>query len=359
MPARMGELESVGIAGDRTGRRRGRRSARILWMCVGVVLLATSVLAATIIGTADIDLSGVFRTLAHHAGLDVEPLPRLKDAILWQIRAPRALGAAFIGAGLAVCGVVLQAITRNSLAEPYLLGTSSGAAAGAIIVFLMGFGAGRLTVSGGAFFGALLSLALLMLLLGKRAYTSTRIVLIGVLIGQLFNAIGSLVMMTSGDAHAVYGLTHWLLGELSALRWDNTLLSLLVCTVGVAVCWGYSTHLDAMAFGAESARALGINVQRMQATLLLISAAMVGVVVASVGAIGFVGLIIPHAVRFIIGPAHRWLIPASALAGGIFLVWADTAARTLFSPAAIPVGVFTALIGVPLFLIILKRRGQL
>lgn len=340
-------------------RERTRGPQRVIWLCVGSVLLLGSTLAAIFIGTAGIGVDGVVRSLASHAGFGATPLPRLQDAIVWEIRTPRALGAVFIGAGLAVCGAVLQAITRNSLAEPYLLGTSSGAAAGAIIVFLMGFGAGRLAVSGGAFLGALVSIGLLMALLGKRAYTTTRIVLVGVIIGQLFNAIGSLVMMTSGDAQAVYGLNHWLLGELSALRWDSTILSLLVCTIGIMVFWGYSPSLDAMAFGAESASALGINVQRMQVILLLVSAALVGVVVASVGAIGFVGLIIPHAVRFIVGPAHRWLIPASAISGGIFLLWADTAARTLFAPAAIPVGVFTALIGVPLFLMILKRRGQL
>jgi iron complex transport system permease protein len=336
-----------------------RSSLRWLVVIIASAAVLVSVVAATFIGTAGISFPDVVTTLAHHIGLGPATLSPLQDAIIWQLRASRVVEAAVVGGALAVCGCVLQAITRNALAEPYLLGTSSGASAGAIVVFLLGVGGGSISVAGGAFFGACASFIVVLLLLGRRGFDSTRIVLIGVVVGQFFSAIGSFVLMAAGDADSVYGITHWLLGELSAVRWDSALTTLVVCAIGMIIAWTQSTAMDALAFGTDTAASLGIPVRRTQIILLTVTAAMVGTIVASVGAIGFVGLIIPHAVRFIAGPAHRWLLPLSALVGAIFLIWADTLARTAFAPQEIPVGVFTALLGAPLFLVIMKRQGRL
>ena len=334
----------------------GRRTAAI---GVGLLLLAASLLIGPFVGTASISVNQVMLTLVHHVGLGPPVLPPLQDAIVWQLRAARVVEAATVGAALAVCGCILQAITQNALSEPYLLGTSSGASAGAILVFLLGLGGGSLSVAGGAFLGAGISFVVVLMLLGPRSFESDRIVLIGVVVGQFFSAIGSFVLMASGDANSVFGVIHWLLGDLSAARWTSAVICLVVCVPGILGAWALSTAMDALAFGPDTAGSLGINVRRTHLILLVLTAAIVGTIVASVGAIGFVGLIVPHTVRAVVGPAHRWLVPSSALAGATFLIWADALARVAFDPQEIPVGIFTALVGVPLFLVIMKRRGRL
>lgn len=334
-----------------------RRRAVVL--TVGSLVLVASMVAGSYIGTADMSFVDVSTTLFHHLGLGAQTLPDLQDAIVWQLRAPRVVEAAVVGAALAVCGCMLQAVTRNPLADPYLLGTSSGASAGAIAVYLLGIGGGVLSVAGGAIVGAGLSFVIVLVLLGRRGFDSTRGVLVGVVVGQFFSAVGSFVITASGDANAVYGITHWLLGDLSATRWASALPGLLVCVPCLVIAWILSPSLDALSFGDDTAASLGVHVRRLQTTVLVLSAVIVGTVVSTVGAIGFVGLIVPHAVRFLSGPRHRWLIPMSAIAGAVFLIWTDAIARVAFSPQEIPVGVFTAIVGVPLFVIIMKRRGQL
>ncbi len=339
--------------------RRGARVPAGLLFVFGVVALMVSLVAAMVIGSGDIGFGELAQVWAGHIGFDVEPLPRLLDSLIWNLRVPRVLMAAVVGAALGVCGAVLQAVTRNALAEPYLLGVSHGASTGAVLVVVLGVGGGALSVSGGALIGALGSLALLLVLLGKRGLGSVRVVLTGIVIGLLFEAITYLILMASSDADTTRAILSWLLGSMGSARWDALVVTAIVGAVGLVLLWLHSTALDGFAFGTDTASSLGINVRKTRVVLLITTALLVSVVVASVGAIAFVGLIVPHTVRFLIGPLHRLLLPASALAGAIFLVWVDALARIAFAPREVPVGVFTALVGVPIFLLVLRRRGEL
>ena len=289
----------------------------------------------------------------------MEPLPRLLDSLIWDLRVPRVLLAALVGAALAVCGAALQSVTRNVLADPYLLGVSSGASTGAVIVVVLGFAGSHLGVAGGAFLGALLSFGLLMLLLRRSGLHSVRIVLTGVVVGQLFSALTSLILMSSGDADSTRALTYWLLGSLAPARWQAVVVCATAAAVGLVVVWLCSAALDGFAFGTDTAASLGIDVRVTRAVVLVTTSLLTAVAVAAVGAIGFVGLIVPHGVRFLVGPLHRLLLPVSAIVGAAFLVWTDALARAVFAPLEVPVGVFTALFGVPLFLLVLRRRGEL
>ncbi|SMD25953.1 iron complex transport system permease protein [Kibdelosporangium aridum] len=339
--------------------RRGSVVPLPLLFVFGVVALFLSLAAAMVIGSGDIGFDELARVFGGHIGLDVEPLPRLLDSLVWELRIPRVLMAAVVGAALAISGAVLQSVTRNALAEPYLLGVSHGASTGAVIVVVLAVGGGAISVSAGALVGALGSFGLLLALLGRRGLGSVRVVLTGIVIGLLFHAITYLILMASSDADTTRAIMHWLLGSMAPSRWDSFIVTAVVSALALVVLWLYSTALDGFAFGTDTAASLGINVRRTRLILLVVTAVLTSVVVASVGAIAFVGLIVPHGIRFIAGPLHRTLLPLSALAGAIFLVWTDALSRVAFAPRDVPVGVFTALVGVPLFLLVLRRRGEL
>jgi iron complex transport system permease protein len=338
--------------------RRGPLTSPALLFALGVAGLIGSLACAMVIGSGDIGFTELGRVFGVRLGLDVQPLPRLLDSMVWNLRIPRVLMAAVVGAALAICGAVLQAVTRNALADPYLLGVSHGASTGAVLVVVLAVGGGALSVSGGAFVGALGSFALLLALLGRNGLGSVRVVLTGIVIGLLFEAITFLILMASSDADTTRAIMHWLLGSMASSRWDSLVVTAVVGAVGLVVLWLYSTALDAFSFGTDTAASLGINVRTTRVVLLVTTALLTSVVVASVGAIAFVGLIVPHGVRFLVGPLHRALLPFSALAGAIFLVWTDALARVVFAPREVPVGVFTALVGVPLFLLALRKRGE-
>ncbi len=325
-----------------------------------LVLLLVSLAVATRAGLGSgIGWAELGRAAGVRLGLPVQPLPRLADSLIWDLRVPRVLLAALVGAVLAVCGAALQSVTRNALADPYLLGVSSGASTGAVVVVVLGFAGSQLGVTGGAFAGALISFGLLMLLLRRRGVDSMRIVLTGVVVAELFAALTSLVIMSSGDADSTRALAHWLLGSLAPARWQSVVVCAVAAAIGLLVIWSCSAALDGFAFGSDTAASLGIDVRTTRTVLLVTTSLLTAVAVAAVGAIGFVGLIVPHGVRFLAGPSHRLLLPLSAMAGAVFLVWTDAVARVLFTPLEVPVGVFTALVGVPLFLLVLRKRGEL
>ncbi|MFC9975715.1 FecCD family ABC transporter permease [Spirillospora sp. NPDC127200] len=338
--------------------RRSGLSLAALFL-LGLVVLAASATVSARIGVSDLGYGEIGRTLGVRLGLPVEPLPGLVDSLVWDLRLPRVLLAAVVGAMLAVCGTVLQAVTRNALADPYLLGVSSGASTGAVLLVVLGIGGAQVGITGAAFAGGLASFGMLMLLLRRDGLDSARIVLTGVIVAQLFSAVTSMVLMSSADAETNRAITHWLLGSMASARWDTVVICALATAVGLAVMWSFSVALDAMSFGADTAASLGVDVRTARLVLLVVTALVTSAAVASVGAIGFVGLIVPHGVRFVVGPLHRVLLPFAALTGAVFLVWTDVLARIVFSPQEIPVGAVTALLGVPLFLLVLRRRGEL
>ena len=332
--------------------RRARPA--LLWGILLWMLLLASITLAVTIGPADIRFPEVWASIASHLGIGDSPLTVLRDGIVWELRLPRVLTAAAVGAGLALSGAVMQALTRNSLADPYLLGLSSGASLGAVSVLLLG---AAVLLPFAAFLGALLALGLTLLLassLGR--ITPTRTVLAGLAVSSLASAITSLVIFWTVTGDSYREILGWLLGSLSGARWPAVAITALaIMIVGVPIMFA-GRLLDSFVFGDTSAAALGVNVAGVRWGLLAATALLTGAMVSVSGSIGFVGLILPHAVRLLVGPGHRALLPLSALVGAIFLIWADTAARTLFDPRELPVGIVTAIIGAPVFALLLARR---
>lgn len=323
---------------------------------LGAALVASIVVAVTI-GPADIRFDEVWASIASHLGLGVSPLPLLRDGIVWELRLPRVLTAAAVGAGLAVAGAVMQAITRNPLADPYLLGLSSGASLGAVAVLLLG---AAVLLPLAAFLGAMLALGLTLLLASSLgAITPSRTVLAGLAVSSLASAVTSLVIFWTVTGDSYREILGWLLGSLAGARWPAVaIVAVAILLAGVPIMLT-GRLLDAFAFGDVSAASLGVNVAATRWGLLATTALLTGAMVSVSGSIGFVGLILPHAVRLIAGPGHRALLPLSAIVGAIFLVWADTAARSLFEPRELPVGIVTAIIGAPIFALLLARRRSL
>lgn len=322
----------------------------------GLVVLILAVLAGIIVGEAPLPLATVRDVLAARvfgAPLELDPI---EAGIIWNYRLPRTLVAAACGASLAVSGLVLQSLVRNSLADPYLLGVSAGASTGAVAVTILGVGGGIVGISTGAFIGAALAFTLVAALARAAGGGSAQMVLAGIAGSQLFNALTSFFIAKSANAEQARGIVFWLLGNLSGVRWPNVWLAVPVAIVGFAICLTHARALDAFSFGRESAAALGVPVRKVQLLLIGAVTMMTAVMVSLVGAIGFVGLVTPHAVRFFTGTRHFRLIPATALTGAVFLIAADIVSRMLIKGQVVPIGVVTALVGAPAFALILVRN---
>lgn len=321
-----------------------------------LVLLVFSVAAAITLGPADISLVNVRDIILNHmAGAEI-PVKLSKDAIVWEERLPRALVAACCGAGLALSGVIMQSLLKNSLADPYVLGISSGASAGAVVVGVLGLGSVSLGLSVGAFVGALISFGLVLLLANLAGGTSAKVILAGVATTQLFSALTSLVIFAFADSDETRGVMFWLLGSLEGVRWDDVALCVVVVLLASGICLYFAHVLDAFTFGDDVAHSLGINVTAVRIAFLTLTALLTASLVAVAGAIGFIGLVLPHAGRLVVGSVHSRLVPVTIIFGGIFMVWVDAFSRILFSPTPLPAGVGTALIGVPVFIVLLIRK---
>ncbi|EJC76702.1 ABC-type Fe3+-siderophore transport system, permease component [Rhizobium leguminosarum bv. trifolii WSM2012] len=319
------------------------------------LLLGLMVSLAVSIGEIAIPLATTAEAVLNRLfGTDFE-LSRIHQGIVWDYRLSRALVAASAGASLSLCGAILQALLRNPLAEPYVLGISAGASTGAVCVMILGFGYGVLGLSSGAFIGAVIAFLLVGFLATGVGGTGERIILCGVAGSQLFNALTSYVVTTSANAEQARGILFWLLGSLSGVRWPDVYLSVPIALIGFIICMAHVRALDAFAFGTDAAASLGIFVRRVQIVLFGTTAAMTASVVSMVGSIGFVGLVIPHAARFLVGPSHGRLLPATALGGAIFMVGADIVSRIIIPQQILPIGVVTALFGAPAFAVILYR----
>ena len=346
-----------------TTHSTARTWLRIALLTLGAAaVLAVTLLLGTAIGETRIPLEMVRQVLANQlfgAGYAVDPIDQ---GIVWNYRLTRAIVAMCCGTGLALSGVILQSLLRNALADPYLLGISAGASTGAVLVTVAGLGAGAISMTAGAFGGAVLAFTLVALLAhaagGGGLHNSGQIVLAGIAGSQLFNALTSLIITKSGSAEQARGIMFWLLGSLSGVRWPDVPITTVVAALGLVVCLLHARALDAFTFGAEAAAALGIGVRRVQAMLLLTAALVTAVMVSVVGAIGFVGLVIPHVARLLVGVRHHRLLPASALIGALFLMLADVCSRILLKGQVLPIGVVTALVGAPVFAIILLGRRQ-
>jgi iron complex transport system permease protein len=333
-------------------------SASLIRTFLALATLLIAVVAGVAIGETSIAPEVVLQVLANKLWGAGHVLDPIDEGIVWNYRLTRALVAAACGAGLATCGVILQSLLRNPLADPYLLGISAGASTGAVMVALLGVGAGIISLSVGAFAGAVTAFVLVIVLarVSGSASGTGQIILAGIAGSQLFNALTAFLITRSASSEQARGIMFWLLGNLGGVRWPSVWLAVPVAVLGLVVCLWHRRALDAFTFGADSAASLGIPVRRVQILLIGCAALVTAVMVSIVGSIGFVGLVIPHAARLLLGTGHARLLPASALGGAVFLIAADVLSRTLIKGQVIPVGVITALVGAPVFALILVGR---
>jgi iron complex transport system permease protein len=350
---------SVRALRDAVGRAHLVHGKGFALLLVGLlVAVAGGVLLAIGVGAVAVPLDETVRIVAARLTGGRYTADLIGDDIVWQFRAPRAVLAVIAGAGLSVAGAVLQAVVRNPLADPYVLGLASGASLGAVAVLTLGSAAvAGLSLPAAAFAGAAGAL-MLVLALGQRAgrLAAGRLLLAGVSIGYLFSALTSYLQLRA-HPDQLAGVLFWLLGSLAGAHWSDLGIPAACVTLCTAWLLTQGRRLNALLLGDESATALGVDVTRFRLALLLVTALLTGTVIAVVGAVGFVGLMIPHLVRILVGADHRRVLPVAALLGGGYLVLVDTAARTIARPLELPVGILTAVIGVP-FLLWLLRRGD-
>ncbi|WP_265521553.1 FecCD family ABC transporter permease [Oerskovia flava] len=286
-------------------------------------------------------------------------LTPLQDQAVWQFRLPRVLLAGLAGAGLALAGALMQVTVRNPLAEPYILGVSSGASVGAVLVIVLGSAAvGGLSLNVAAFIGALVACGCVAALARKDgALSPTRMILSGVALGSLFSAITSYLTIST-DAQNVVSVLFFLLGSVSAATMTSLVGPTIALVVGCVVAGGLARSLNALLTGDESAASLGVDATRLRGVLLVVASLLTGAVVSVAGGIGFVGLVVPHVARIAVGSDHRRTLPVTVLGGAVFLMAADLLARTVAAPTEIPLGILTAFVGAPFFLWLMRRAGS-
>ncbi len=334
---------------------RARRLRAAGW-CVGLLgLLCATVVWAATVGPVALSAATIVRVV-----LDAFPLLTFRtsetaEAVLMAVRLPRVALAAVVGVGLAAAGTVMQGFFRNPMADPSVIGVSSGAAVGAVAIIVssvsLPFGIDRQLA---AFAGALLAGFFVYLLATQNGRTPVATLLLaGVAVQTFLGAVVSLLIVQADD-RSLREATYWLMGNLQGATWEKVLVALPAVVLGTLALYAFARDLNVLLLGEADAGSLGVPVERTKRVLLAVSALITGAAVAVAGVIGFVGLVVPHAMRLLVGPDHRVLLPASALAGGSFLVAADTVARTFVG--GLPVGVVTSFVGVPFFLFLLRRR---
>jgi iron complex transport system permease protein len=344
------------------GARAGR--GRLLTAMIGLsAVLVVTVLFGVALGPTVIPLGDVLRYIGAAIGGGTIAADEVSSySIIWQVRVPRVLLAVLVGAGLSVVGVAIQAIVRNALADPFVLGISSGASVGAATVVVFGLFAslGIYAISAAALLGALAASALVYLAARSRGgLTPLRLVLTGIAMAYGFEAVTSLVVFLSPNYQPASTVLFWLMGSLGGATWGSLPLAGTGVLVCVVVLLRRSRSLDVLSMGDETAASLGVDAVSTRRWMFALLSVVTGLLVAVSGAVGFVGLMMPHLVRMLVGSSHRRVLAVAPLAGACFVVWADIAARTFFSPQELPLGVITALVGVPVFVIILRRRGYL
>lgn len=335
-----------------------------IWSILLVLLLIVVFACGIIIGPTPISLSDVRIALAHNIfGAEAPASASSANAVIWDIRIPRLILGAAVGAGLAVAGAILQAVVRNALADPYILGINSGASTGAALAILFGVGAGfgEYALQGAAFIGALAASAVMFFIARSAGrLTSVRLLMAGIAVGYALSAVTSFLIFASDSAEGSRSVMFWLLGSLGLGRWGLLLLvSVLVVVAVTIVFWSMGRRIDALTVGDDAALTMGVNPDRMRVILVVLTCILVGSVVAMAGSIGFVGLVIPHAARRLVGGSHRHMIPVAALLGASLLIAADIGARTLLAPQEIPIGILTSLVGAPFLILLVRRMGVL
>lgn len=328
-----------------------------------VLTLLAAVMTATAVGPVPVPVDRVLAIVAHRlVGFGEVTWSPLEEDIVWNLRLPRALLGALVGALLATAGVLIQAMVRNPLADPYLLGISQGASVGAVAFLVLGFSAfGGIGVSGMAMLGALGAFALVYTL-ARTAGTQSplRVILAGVAVGYGLQAVVHFLLLLADTPGQTTSALFWIFGSLAGARWSVLPFPALAVVVALVIAIGRAGKLNALLLGDETALASGVDVRRFRLLLLAGASGITGAAVAVSGAIGFVGLIVPHGVRLLIGGEHRRLLPAAALGGALFLVLCEIASSLVIEGREVPIGVVTGMVGAPVLaaLLIARRRGM-
>ena len=335
--------------------------SKTLYVVVIIFLMAAlviTVITAVSLGQVNIKVSDtykiIFGKLTHHDEI-FNSSSKAMIAIVWNMRLPRVLLGLLAGAGLALCGCVMQATVNNPISEPYILGVSSGATFGATLLIVMGLGA---FVSGGAFVGAVIATVMVLgIASGHGKMTTTRLILAGTVVNALFTAFSNFIISVGANADSIMTIKFWTMGSLANAGWKSIILpAVVVISVTLFFCTQYRI-LNTMMLGDETAVTLGINLSLYRKVYMTLIAVVTGVLVSSCGIIGFVGLIIPHISRAFARTNHKRLVPVVILLGAIFLIWADVLARVLVKNAELPIGIFTALVGAPFFIYIVAKKN--
>ncbi len=338
-------------------------------MSTAIILLAVSAAVTLILATG---MGSVWISPISAVKILISKMPFLGNAfeytyqpteynIIVNLRLPRVLLGMLVGASLAVCGVAMQALVRNHLADPFVLGVSSGASAFATLGMLFGtfsiFGIYYLPIS--AFIGSLVTITLVYTISRvKGRINITQLLLSGVVLSMIMDSITSVIKLSAPNALGLHNAEFWMSGSLAGAKWEYLTLPLIILLICMAVLMINYRGLNLLMLGEESAGALGTNVRNLQKLLIIVASLMAGVTVAVSGCIGFVGLMVPHFTRLLVGGDHKKVLPVSALLGGILVVWVDVIARTVIAPEELPVGILTAIIGGPIFIWLLKKRKK-
>ncbi|MEX3713227.1 iron ABC transporter permease [Cytobacillus horneckiae] len=337
--------------------KKYRYALLILALIVG---LLASMTFAVMVGSVNITPRIIWELLFIKLGLSLETTAsNPQSIIIWEIRLPRVILAAIVGAALSISGAAIQALVKNSIADPYILGVSSGASVGATSVILLGaFSAiGNYALSFAAFLGAIFAVIIVFLLARVNGRISVvRLLLAGIAISMVFSAITNFMLMMSKQQGGIQAVMHWMLGSLAGAKWSNLGIPFFIFLLVFTLLLLNYRQLNALLLGEETAATLGINLDRFRIFIILFVSLLTGVIVAVSGSIGFVGLIIPHLVRMMVGSNYKVVLPISALIGAIFLVWADMVARIVIAPEEMPIGIITAVCGSPFFIWMLRRR---
>ena len=329
-------------------------------LIVLLALLVFSILASITFGNADLSVKEVYSVVAYelfHIRKFSDFAEGAVHDVVWIIRFPRVILALCVGMGLAVCGVVMQAVVKNPLADPYVLGISSGASLGATIGVLFGFGAlfGANSVGVMAFLGAMGTSFLVLFIanIGGRS-NAGKLILAGMAVSSVCSAIGNFAIYIVNNTSEIM---FWTMGSLAGAKWQRVGVLLPVVFIGTLIFWSQFRNLNLMLLGDEASITLGTDLHRARNLYMILSSLMVGFAVYAAGTIGFVGLIVPHAVRMIFGTDHRRLVPLCALVGAIFLIWADVGCRVILKNSEMPIGILVSIIGAPCFIYLMVRRS--
>lgn len=327
-------------------------SVKVFVLCL---ILCISLVTALQFGAKFISLDQIISALL--SMIDVNATASMTDTIITDIRLPRLIYSVLTGIGLSLVGLLMQTVTRNALADPYVLGVSSGASTGAVFAIIMGglpF-LGQYNTPIFAALGAALSIILVLLCVGK-SNSPVKLILIGMGMTGVFSALTMMIIYGAKHEAQVRSAMFWLLGSFAGIQWSDLPLTAIIITLFMLYIYTFNQDLDVLLLGNHEAAQMGLSVKQLQLSIVIISSVVIATLVSKVGVVGFIGLIIPHLARIIGGPKHKHTLLFSALIGSIVMIWSDVLSRALYSPEEIPIGVLTSLLGAPLFIWIIMNR---